>query len=171
MEGTKKKFGWTEKGVISFIFMPMGLFFLVLGVALWYLDAGDTPAESRIFLFVFGGMGAAFLLVGLSLLLSEIRRRRAMLRAYEGGFYVTAKIVGTQMKTNVNNYGTHPCVVECHYRDPDTGDVHVYFSRYLYFDPSGMFTSDEVPVYLDRLGGKGAFVDIDAALPRVVLHK
>ena len=171
MDGTKKKYGWTEKGIVGFIFTPMGLFFLILGVALWRLDAGDTPAESRIFLFVFGGMGAAFLLVGLGLLLADVSRRHAMRRAYEGGFYVMAKIVGTQTKTNVNSYGTNPNVVECHYKDPDTGEMHIYYSRYLFFNPSDMFTTDEVPVYIDRLGGKGVFVDIDAALPKVVLHK
>ena len=61
--------------------------------------------------------------------------------------------------------------MECHYKNPDTGETHVFFSRYLYFDPSDMFTAKEVPVYLDRTNEKTAFVDIDAVLPKVVLHK
>ena len=34
-----------------------------------------------------------------------------------------------------------------------------------------MLTSDEVPVYLDRMNEKIAFVDIDAVLPKVVMHR
>ena len=64
-----------------------------------------------------------------------------MRRAYEGGYRVMAKIVGTQVRTNVNTGRTHPFVVECHYRDPGSGEVHVCFSRYLYFDPADMLTA------------------------------
>ena len=47
----------------------------------------------------------------------------------------------------------------------------MFFSRYLYFDPTGLFSSDEVPVYIDRMNEKTFFVDIDAVLPKVVVHR
>ncbi len=166
-----RKFGWTEKGIIGFIFAPLGAFFMLLGVLLHYFGAGENPEDPMIFLCVFGGMGLIFFMTGLGLLAADLQRRSAMRRAVESGEYVMAKIAGVRQKVNVNSGGTHPCVVECHYLNPDTGEMHVFFSRYLYFDPTGMFTADEAPVYLDRMNEKTAFVDIDAVLPKVILHR
>ncbi len=167
----ERKFGWTEKGILGMIFSPLGAFFVLLGLALYSVGAGHSSEDPMIFLCVFGGMGGAFLLTGLILLGTDFSRRSAMRRAVESGDYVLARIAGVQQRVNVNTGGTHPCVVECHYKNPDTGETHVFFSRYLYFDPSDMFTSQDVPVYIDRMDEKHAFVDIDAVLPKVVLHK
>ncbi len=167
----KKKYGWTEKGIIGLIFAPLGLFFTVLGGLLWYFKAGETPEDPLIFLCVFGGMGTAFLLTGLGLLLADVNRRSRLRQLYEAGNPVMAQIVGVQPRTNINASGTHPYVIECHYIDPDTGMTHVYFSRYLYFCPTDLLTSQQVPVYRDRNGGKLAFVDVDAVLPPMVVHK
>ena len=123
-----------------------------------------------VFLSVFGGTGLAFLIAGLALLGADIRRRRRMRRALDGGEYVMAKIAGVQQRMNVNMHNTHPYVVECHYTDPGTGEVHVWYSRYLYFNPADMLTSDTVPVYIDRMDEKAYCVDVDAVLPNVVLH-
>lgn len=168
---SERKFGWTEKGIIGFIFTPLGALFASLGLVLYSVGAGSDPEDPLIFLCVFGGMGGAFLLTGLILLGMDVSRRGAMRRAFDSGDYVLARIAGIQHRVNVNTGGTHPCVVECHYHNPDTGETHVYFSRYLYFDPTDMFTAQEVPVYLDRMNEKIAFVDIDAVLPKVVLHR
>lgn len=166
-----KKFGWTEKGIVGVIFAPMGFFFLILGMMFWYFKVGEDPEDPMIFLTVFGGMGAVFLLVGLGLLLSDVSRRSKLRQLYEAGDYVMAKIVGAQPRTNVNTGGSHPYVVECHYQDPDTGVTHIYFSRYLYFSPTDLLTAQEVPVYRDRNDERIAFVDIDAVLPPVRLHR
>ena len=166
----QKKFGWTEKGIIGMIFSPLGLFFAVLGVLLWYFKAGEDPEDPMIFLCVFGGMGLVFLLIGLGMLMADVNRRNHMRHLHDAGECVMAQIVGVQARTNVNAGRTHPFVVECHYKDPDTGVTHIYFSRYLYFNPTDLLTSDQVPVYRDRSDGKYAFVDIDAVLPPVELH-
>lgn len=166
-----RKLGWTEKGIIGMVFLPIGALFMALGLILYAVKAGDDPKDPLIFLCVFGGMGLLFSLIGLILLECDFLRRRALLRALEGGECVMAKIVGIRQRTNINVNGTHPSVVECHYRSPDTGEMHVCFSRYLYFDPTDMLTADEVPVYLDRTNDKVAFVDIDAVLPKVVVHR
>ncbi|MBQ6257403.1 MAG: hypothetical protein IJQ62_12240 [Clostridia bacterium] len=167
----ERKFGWTEKGILGMIFSPLGAFFVLLGLVLYSVGAGHSSEDPMMFLYVFGGMGSIFLLVGLGLLGADVHRRGVMRRAVNSGDYVLARIAGVQHRVNVNTNGTHPCVVECHYHNPDTGEMHVFFSRYLYFDPSDMFTSQEVPVYLDRMNEKTAFVDIDAVLPKVVLHR
>ena len=116
-------------------------------------------------------MGLAFLLTGLALLAADLRRRAKMRRAYEGGYYVTAKISGVKTQYNVNMNGRNPMMVECHYTDPDTGIAHIWYSRYLYTDVSDLLTSDEVPVYIDRMDDSVGFVDIDAVLPEIRVHR
>ena len=166
-----RKFGWTEKGILGFIFSPLGAFFVILGMALYAAGAGNDPEDPMVFLCVFGGMGTLFLLLGLGFLGADLARRNAMRRAVDGGNYVMAKIVNVQKQLNVNAGGSHPTVVECHWKNPDTGETHVFFSRYLYFDPTDMFTSDEVPVYIDRSNEKAFYVDIDAVLPAIIVHR
>ena len=166
----RKKYGWTVKGILGMIFSPMGFLFLTLGICFRYFKVGDDPEAPEVFLYTFGGMGAVFLLTGLALLLADIRRRALLRRAYESGYYVTAQIAGIHDQKNVNTYGRHPSVVECHYTDPDTGVVHVYYSRYLYINVSDLLQSDQVPVYIDRMNGRVGFVDIDAVLPQIRVH-
>lgn len=165
-----REFGWTVKGILGMVFTPLGLLYLILGIVLWHAGAGDSPDAPQIFLCVFGGVGLVFLLVGGGLLWLDFRRRQAQRFAYEGGYSVMAKIAGVRVQKNVRMQHAHPYVVECHYRDPDTGVVHVCFSRYLYFDPTDLLTADQVPVYLNRQDGKTVFVDIDAVLPPTQVH-
>lgn len=170
MDAVNRKYGWTEKGIVGFIFSPIGLIFLIIGLALVQTPAVDDD-ERLAFLICFVGLGAAFLLAGVVLLLLDLRRRRRQRAAYEGGHCVMAKIAGARENLRVNMMGRHPVMVECHYTDPDTGVVHVYFSRYLYTDVADLLLSDEVPVYLDHGDPGTGFVDIDAVLPTIAVHR
>jgi len=165
----RKKYGWTEKGIVGFIFAPMGLIFLAVGL----LACSSIPeaGERLAFLICFAGIGGIFLAVGLMLLLLELRRRAKQRAAYEGGYYVMGRIAGLRTNARVNMNGSHPVVMEVHYEDPDTGTVHVYYSRYLYVHVEDILTGSEVPVYIDRGDDRVGFVDVDAVLPRIEVHK
>ncbi len=165
-----KKYGWTEKGIVGMIFAPLGLVFLIVGALVTRLGAVE-PNERLAFLICFVGVGAVFFLVGLILLGLELNRRARQRAAFEGGRYVMGRIVGSRIHTQVNLFGTHPVSYEVHYADPDTGVVHVYFSRYLYINADDLLASDEVPVYIDRSDSQVGFVDIDAVLPKVEVHR
>ncbi len=167
---TDRKPGWSPFLILALVFAPMGLLFLVLGVAFHWFGVGEDPRDPVIFLCVFGGIGLSFLAVGLGFAAAEHRRRAGIRRVLDGGEYVMARIVGVQRRGQVQVNGVHPYVAECHWHNKDTGEVHVYFSRYLYYDPTDLFTADEVPVYVDRMNDKVYYVDIDAVLPKVVLH-
>ncbi len=167
----RKKYGWTVKGLLGMVFAPLGFLFMVMGVLFWYFKVGQKPEEPWIFLYVFGGMGAAFFLPGLGLLLSDVRRRALLRRAYEGGYSVMAQIAGVSAQKDVNMHGKSPYVVECHYTDPATGVVHVYYSRYLAVDVNDLLQADQVPVYIDRMDERIGFVDIDAVLPKIQVHR
>ncbi len=167
----RKKYGWTVKGILALVFTPMGLLFLTLGLLFWHFRVGEDPEDPQIFLYVFGGLGAAFLVAGLCLLLAELRRRARLRRAYEGGYAVMAQIAGVHSQREVTVNGSHPFVVECHYTDPATGTVHVYYSRYLFVNVEGLLQADTVPVYLDRMDERIGFVDVDAVLPKIDVHR
>lgn len=167
----KKKYGWTVNGILGFIFIPMGLIFLPLGLLLWFHKAGRQPEDPKVFLLTFGVAGAVFLLLGLVFLALDLRRRALLRRAYEGGNYVMAKVAGLHEKPYVEINCRMPHVLECHYTDPDTGVSHVWFSRYLYHNVSGLLQAEEVPVYFDRLDSRIGFVDVDAILPKICVHK
>ena len=164
-----KKYGWTEKGIIGVIFIPLGLIFLAVGTFVTRTEAVE-PDERLVFLISFVGIGAVLLCVGLVLLMMDILRRKRQKAAYEGGRFVMGKTAGIRTITRVSMPWGHPVVVEVHYTDPDTGTVHVYYSRYLYVNVGDMLAGEEVPVYLDRDSGVG-FVDIDAVLPKIQVHR
>ena len=164
-----KKYGWTEKGIVGVIFIPIGLIFLVVGAFVTRTEAVE-PDQRLAFLISFVGVGAVLFCVGMVLLMVDILRRKRQKAAYEGGHFVMGKIAGIRTITQVNLPSGHPVVVEVHYTDPDTGTVHVYYSRYLYVNVGDMLAGEVVPVYLDRNSGVG-FVDIDAVLPKIEVHR
>ena len=166
-----KKMGWTVSGILGMVFAPMGLLFVLIGAVVWKSNIfpSQHPDVPVIFFSVFGGVGGIFLILGLAFLLWDIRRRHLLRMAYESGNCVEAEIIGVSTVNNVKTHGRFPRVIECAYTDP-SGVVHIYRSRYLNIDVSGLLKTDKVPVYIDRYNEKIGFVDIDAVLPEIRIH-
>ena len=115
-------------------------------------------------------MGLLFAVLGAIFLIIEIRRRRGIRRVFESGYSVKGTIAGYHPVMNVTINGRHPYVLEIHVHHQDTGTMDVYQSRYLSFVPDEELMGREVDVYIDRMGGKDYYVDIDAILPKVIVH-
>ena len=167
----RRKMGWSVYGILGFVFAPMGLLFLVIGLVVGrakniHWEGNGDPA---VFLAVFCGIGGLFLLLGLGFLAVDLRRRYLLRRAYEGGNCVEAQILGVSTQRNVNMSYGHPSVIEAAWTDPN-GVVHVYHSRYLNVDVTKLLKSETVPVYIDRYDESIGFVDIDAVLPEIRIH-
>ncbi len=167
----RRKMGWTAKGIVGFVFAPIGLLFVLIafamgqfGSAVW--KPSDNPT---VFLAAFGGIGGFFLMLGLAFLGSDIRRRALLRKAYYSGNCVEAEILRVVPQTNINTTKGSPCVVECARTDA-SGVVHIYRSRPLYTDVSKLLKSKTVPVYIDRDNENIGFVDIDAVLPEIRVH-
>ena len=168
MKRQKIDTGWTEYGIMGMVFLPIGILFLVIGLI---LPLAVRIEGSRVaFLATFGLEGLVFTVLGAIFLGKDLARRRGQQRAYDEGYCVTGQIAGIFEKRNVRRGRRYPLVLECHYTDPDTGEMHVCYSRHLDYDPMDMLTSRDVPIYLDRMNGKYHFVDIDAVLPKVHIH-
>lgn len=83
----RRKMGWTVKGIIGFIFAPMGLIFVLIGLFVGKsLNVSWSRAnDSVVFQSVFCGIGGLFLIIGIALLAADLWRRHLLQRAYDGG--------------------------------------------------------------------------------------
>ncbi len=166
-----RKTGWNALGLVGLVFAPIGLIFVLISLAMSQAGSmfGDTLEAGTMLVSIFGGVGGLFLILGLAFLAHELLRRHRLRRAFDDGIRVDAKILGLVPETRVTVNHVHPWVLECAYTDT-SGVVHIYRSRYLYTDVSEFLTSDTVPVYIDRVNEKTAFVDVDAVLPEIRKH-
>jgi hypothetical protein len=158
----RKKYGWSAFGIVGLVFAPIGLFFVLLALAV--SQAGFTwnrPGGETVFLTVSGGVGGFFLVLGLFFLSKDLRRRNRLRQAYLGGMRVDARITGAGYQPNVRVNGSSPRYIECEYTDP-SGVVRRYRSRLLYRDEEveALLKAGTVPVYVDRFDSSVGFVDV-----------
>lgn len=165
------KIRMTEKVLVGAIFAAVGAFFLALGLPIGLLAFAGDPIGQAMFLMMFCGIGGLFLVMGLFFLRSEVKRRRNLQELVDHNQYVMADIVGVQAQNSGSGGRAYGYRVECHYRDPGTDAMHVYFSRVLNFDPTDMITSRQVRVYVDPYDENCFLVDVDAVLPEMKIHR
>ncbi len=160
----KPKYACSALDIIGMIFAPLGLVFLLLGIG---LRAGTGEG---LFLMVFGGIGGIFLLVGILFLLLMLQRIRMHQQLFAQGHYVMATVTSVMPNYNVRVNGRVPYIAECSYTDPDSGVLHLFQSRNIYFDPTAILMDAQVPVYVDQGNYRHYYVDVDAVLPEVQRH-
>ncbi len=156
----KKKFGWTEKGLIGLIFSVIGIIYLLITGLMRV--AVPPSKDTRVILPVFTALGILLLVPGLVFAALDLRRRKMLRLAYEGGYWVMARVVGCRKIRHMRVNGRYPYVVECETDDVADGGKRTYTRRYLYDKPDPL--PDEVRVYRDRYDGRWGFVDIDPLL-------
>ncbi|MBQ9326651.1 MAG: hypothetical protein IJ246_12885 [Clostridia bacterium] len=168
MKEKKRKRGYTALDILGFVFVPMGLVYLLVGILVGRLVS--LRQGNQLFILVFGGVGGCFLLLGIIFLLVAYSKRNRLRQLMEGGYSVQARITGCHEVKNMTVHGRHPFQVECAWEDPATHAVHIFLSRPLPFDPRDLLTSETVPVYVDRWQVQDGYVDIDACLPEIQMH-
>jgi len=114
-------------------------------------------------------MGLLFFSLGLVFLITLGNQKKNARRLLENGNYVVAEIFDISQNYNVSVNNKHPFVVSCKYEAVD-GTVHIFKSRYLYFNPEPLLKNNVVRVYVDNDNFKKYYVDIDEVLPTIVEH-
>lgn len=165
----KAKTGMNVWLLIGIIFTIVGVSFSVTMVVVFFAFKDSDPMTFWLFLPIFGLMGVIFLVFGLILLTSQIRKKVRSNRLLNSGNYITAEITEVTMNYTVRINGRHPFVVKCIYQDM-AGNVHIFKSRDLHFDPRELLKSQQVKVYVDGEDFKHYYVDIDEVLPKVINH-
>lgn len=120
---------------------------------------------------IFGLTGGIALALGIVLLVLCRRASRTKRQLLERGESILAEITDFPLDYSIMVNGWPTYRVECSYRDPRTGTVHVFQSDNLRFDPSRYVTQRTVRVYVDKSTGfDNYYVDVDAILPDIRRH-
>lgn len=169
MTQRKAKRGLTVFLMIGIIFTAIGIGYLMAAIVIRLSAVVREKGESTFRVLIFGMLGVIFSIVGGIFLVIEIKKRIRDTKLLNAGNYITAEIVEINICYNVRMNYRHPYVVVCQYQDME-GNVHLFKSRYLYFNPEPLLKDRFVRVYVEAQNYKHYYVDIDEVLPNVVTH-
>lgn len=164
MEKRKAKSGLTELLLAGIIFIGVGIVFLPIGIL---VTAQNIEGNPIVFKAVFCGMGALLLIVGVICLSLEISNRVRYNRMINSNQFIMAEITEITMNYALRVNGQHPYIVIGRYRDM-YGNIHIFRSRNLNFDPTPLLTDQMVRVYVEGENFKHYYMDIDSVLPEVM---
>ena len=132
------------------------------------LYAPDNPNEARIRGFgslwlgpvILGGLGLVFSAIGFGITIAlRLRaKRREWLMAY--GTEILADFQSVERNTSLKVNGRSPWRVIAQWQNPETGQLHVFNSENLWFDPSNYIQTKQLKVLLDPKNAKRYHVDI-----------
>ena len=151
---------------IGIIFTLVGAVFTGIAIATFSWNAG---VDMSFFRYIFGGIGLILLIVGIICLQYAIRKRKRINQVVSSGRYIMAEIANVTRCYNVKINGYRPYVVSCQYQDI-SGNVHMFRSGYLHFNPEPLLKDQMVKVYVDPEDYNYYYVDIDAVLPDIIEH-
>lgn len=106
-----------------------------------------------------GGLGLVFTLVGAGMVLFGVLRGRSKAYLAKHGTEVLAKFSSVEQNTSLTVNGRNPFRIVCQWQHPQTGDLHVFRSGNLWFDPSNHIERDTVPVLVNESNLKRYWVD------------
>lgn len=161
----KAKTGLSALLIVGSVFTILGAVFLATGMIVYYALKEEEGAI--LFLLIFGGIGLLFFILGLIFLIVVAQKKARSDKLLNAGNYVMAEIHEVALNYNVAVNRRHPYIVRCRYQDM-YGNVHIFKSRDLYFDPTDLFKDQMVKVYVDGENYKRYYVDIDEVLPNVI---
>ena len=134
-----------------------------------FLNADSQPAAPVFVNLLFTGLGGLFAAIGYTIVLFQIFRARRKKNLLENGRRVYAELEEIYQDTSVSVNGRYLWRVSCRYMD-ERGTMHIFRSDGLNFDPSGLLTGLQIPVYLEEGRPDHYAVDLDAVLPRIEIH-
>jgi len=171
MDSKKIRTGISAADIVALVFVILGAVFCAVGACVTL--APGVPhgrgTDAAVLSLVFGAIGAPFLAVGLVLAVLSARKRAMMRRVVSEGYYVMADVADVRPNFGVQVNGRCPYVLECHYRDPATGALHVFRSRNLFFYPAEL-ENRRIRVYTDRNNLNRYYLDVESLLPDVEIH-
>ncbi len=139
-----------------------------VGEAVIVLYDGSDPHAARIRSFfslwggatIVGAIGAVFTLVGGGLLYARRRvaERAQYLRRH--GTPVQTDYQNVQINTRLRVNGCHPWRIVTQWKNPSTGELHLFRSENLWFDPTPHIGARQITVYLERRDPTRYYMDV-----------
>jgi hypothetical protein len=105
--------------------------------------------------------GAVLGVPGFAIVAVRAARKRREARLRRRGRRVQARITSVARNGNVTVMGHHPYRILCEWHDPETGRVHAFRSRSVYFDPTPFLKGEEIAVFVDPRDPRRHAVDVD----------
>ncbi|MBC8144587.1 MAG: DUF3592 domain-containing protein [bacterium] len=108
---------------------------------------------------IFGIIGLVFFAVGGGMFIAHMLNRRKREQLLASGRRITTQVQGVVLNTNVRINGRHPFCITSQWLNPDTGNVHVFRSDGVWFDPSSHIQGGSIDVLIDPVNPKRYHVD------------
>ena len=112
-----------------------------------------------------GGMGSVFSLVGAALVFGW-GRRAADPRLKLTGMSIQTDFQSVERDTSYSEDGRHPFLIVTQWKNPGTGEIHLFHSDPLWYDPSSHIKTGKITVYIERGNPAKYFMDV-SFLPRL----
>lgn len=106
------------------------------------------------------GLGTVFASIGLAFSLSAKVRARRAAQLRQEGTPIQTTFQSVERNTSLRVNGRHPFRIVSQWRNPGTGEIHVFESENLWFDPSEYVTGRHVTVYIERDNPRRYWVDL-----------
>jgi hypothetical protein len=145
-----------------------------VGESVEVLHAAHHPADARIRDFgslwlapvILGGIGTVFAAIGFGLTIALARRKRLNAWLQANGTPVQADFASVEKNTSLKVNGRSPWRIVSQWQNPETGEIHVFNSENLWFDPEQYVTSKQLTVLIDPQDPKRYWVDV-SFLPKL----
>jgi hypothetical protein len=132
------------------------------------LYAPNNPNDARINGFgslwlaplILGGIGVAFAGIGFGILIAfrANQKKRAWLMAY--GTEIQAEFQSVERVSTHKKRGRRPWRIVAQWQNPETGQLHIFNSENLWFDPTAHVKTKQVKVLLDPKDSKRYHLDV-----------
>jgi hypothetical protein len=132
------------------------------------LYAPDNPNEARINGFgslwfgslILGGLGTVFCAIGFGILMASRlnKGKRDWLMAH--GTAIQAEFQSVERNTSLKVNGRSPWRIVAQWQNPENGQLHIFNSENLWFDPTKFVTAKQLTVLLDPKNSKRYHVDV-----------
>lgn len=148
------------------VFLWIGVLFALIGALFTVLFTAVAIASGEWALLVGGLVGLVFLCLGVGFLVHRSRHQKRRRFLLESGQRIYADITEVTYDTRVRFNGRCPFVILCQAIEPRSGQVYVFESESLWFDPAPyLHNVTRLPVYVDPENYRHYTVDTSGILP------
>ncbi|MCS2610146.1 DUF3592 domain-containing protein [Halomonas dongshanensis] len=115
--------------------------------------------------FILGGLGAVFTLFGVAAFFIPVlsgglsKRNKAALK--RSGLRLETELQGVERNTGFSVNGRYPFRIVSQWHDTTSGQVYVFYSENIWFDPSAYLEGDSVIVFVEPGNPKRYYVDTE----------
>lgn len=108
---------------------------------------------------ILGGLGSGFSFVGAAIVLGLGSRKAADPALRLSGMSIQTDFQGVERDTSYGAGGGHPFLVVTQWKNPATGEIHLFHSDPVWYDPTAHIKAGKITVYIERGNPDKYFMD------------